>query len=85
MSWLQEVDIDGDDITEGMLKTLLRLRREGDERLSDKSTVQKLQKLKESLTSKEKVSRITLIPNKSVAGSYFCIGYNITDLYHNDS
>ena len=73
MSWLQEVDIDGDDITEGMLKTLLRLRREGDERLSDRNTVQKLQKLKESLTSKEKVSRITLILNKSVAGSHFVL------------
>ena len=85
MSWLQEVDIDGDDITEGMLKTLLRLRREEDERLSDKNTVQKLQKLKESLTSKEKVSRITLILNESVTGRHFCIVYNITDLYHNDS
>ena len=74
MSWLQEVDIDGDDITEGMLKTLLRLRREGDERLSDKNTVQKLQKLKESLTSKEKVSRVALFLSKTVAGSHFCIG-----------
>ena len=63
------MDIDGDDITEGMLRTMLRLRQQGDERMSDKNTGQKLQKLKKPLTAKEKVPTITVFCNRMLLES----------------
>ena len=60
---------------------MLRLRQEGDDRLSDKNTAQKLQKLKESLTSKEKVHLFTVVFLISVVIFVLVV----SDLYLNNS
>ena len=48
---------------------MLRLRQQGDERMSDKNTGQKLQKLRQLLTAEEKVPKITVL-QQNVAGSF---------------